>query len=183
MLARMLRIVGGPMFAGKTTWLINTAKALPKERFRLFKPDIDNRFSETMVISHDGDGLTSENISSKNPVFPDMDKDVTTLLIDELNFFNPKTLIPAVKEQLELGKHVYGVGLLYDVNKKVFGATLALAQMADEFIELYANCNGCGVKASNTYRKVKSPKQILIGASDLYGAACDRCWPKLHVFN
>lgn len=175
----MLTIVGGPMFAGKTTWLLKKAKKLSPGSYMVFKPSIDNRYSEDSCVSHNGDKLPAVNLDSKKPKFPQMNGNISTLFIDELNFFDSKRLLTAVKGQIAKERRIIGVGLLYDVQKRPFGATLPLSKAADEFIELYAVCDGCGKKANHTYRKTKEKAQVILGAGETYGACCELCWEKL----
>lgn len=179
----MLIVVGGPMFAGKTTWLINYAKTLPFGSFRLFKPNIDTRYGKDEFVTHDGIQAAAMNISTDRPFFPNMDKSITTIILDELNFFSPDSLLPAVQEQLRLDKTVVGSGLMHDFAKNPFGATPVLSKMADKFVELFARCDGCGEKATHCYRKVKDQNQFLLGAAESYGACCLTCWDSFNTIS
>jgi len=163
------------MFSGKTTWLLNYEKTLPKGTYELFKPTIDTRYSVHEYVSHDGHRLPAHNLSVKDPIFK-LNPNIQTILIDELNFFDPKVITPVLKEQLKLGKTIIVAGLLYDFAKNPFGATLSLSQKADKFIQLFARCDRCGKRASESYRKTTSQEQFLLGAQDVYGASCKRCW-------
>ena len=171
----MLTVIGGPMFSGKTTWLLNYEKTLPKGTYELFKPDIDTRYAVHAYVNHNGEQLPAHNIAITHPHFP-VEKHITTILLDELNFFNITTLLPAIQEQLHMGKDIVAAGLLYDFAHQPFGATIPLAKKADKFIELFAKCDRCGKKASESYRKTKATEQIVLGAQDIYGASCKRCW-------
>jgi thymidine kinase len=70
--------------------------------------------------------------------------------------------------------------LLYDNQKKPFGATLPLSKLADKFIELFAKCDGCGKQANQSYRKTKARNQVILGAGESYGACCEACWSSLN---
>jgi thymidine kinase len=173
----MLTIVGGPMFSGKTTWLIEYTKKLPVGSYTIFKPNIDTRYATNAIVTHNGQSLLAKNLNHINPVFPPLSKKTRTILIDELNFFKLNTLMPALQKQMRLGRHIVGVGLLFDSYKKEFGATAALSMRADTFIELVSVCDGCGKKiAKHSYRKTLTKKQVLIGAGESYGPSCDTCW-------
>lgn len=174
----MLIIVGGPMFSGKTTWLINYLKKLTPGSFELYKPTIDTRYATDACMTHDGESIKAVNLDIHSPHFGSSER-IKIILIDELNFFEPAPLIAAINKELARGKIVVGAGLLFDSNKKVFGATLALSKAAYQFVELTAKCDGCGKAARNSYRKVKAKEQVLLGAKESYGACCDECWEKL----
>ena len=53
-----VEVISGCMFAGKTEELIRRIKVLEfaKKKVLVFKPAIDNRYSETKVVSHAGSG-------------------------------------------------------------------------------------------------------------------------------
>jgi thymidine kinase len=173
-----LIIAGGPMFARKTTWLLEQAENLPPGTYQFFKPGMDNRYGENVVATHDGKSVPALNLDVTNPIFPEMSEEISTVLIDELNFFAFQTLLPQIEKLLDEMRNVVGVGLLYDFQKNPFGATVPLAKMADEFIQLHAICDGCGGPAVNSYRKVEAQGQILVGAAESYGVCCDACWSK-----
>lgn len=172
----MLTVVGGPMFSGKTTWLIEYTKKLVPESFAIYKPNIDTRYATGAVVTHNGQSLAAANIDYKNPHFPPLGKHIKTILIDELNFFSPDPLIREVERHMKLGRAVVGVGLLYDSKKKPFGATLPLSEKADTFVELSALCDGCGKAANHSYRKNQLKDKIVLGAGETYGACCEPCW-------
>ena len=168
------------MFAGKTTWLINYAKTLPFGSFRLFKPNVDTRYGKDHYVTHDGIQESAINISVENPTFPDMDPRITTLLLDELNFFSAETLLPAIQEQRALGRTIVASGLMHDFAKKPFGATPVFANIADTNIELFAICDSCGQNATHSYRKIQHTSQFMLGAKELYGACCLTCWDRFN---
>jgi thymidine kinase len=176
----MLIVVGGPMFAGKTTWLLNYASGQPPQSYRMFKPSMDTRFDVNAAVTHDGARLPALNISIDAPRFPKMPEGVRTILIDELNFFHPETLLPELVTQLELGRTIVAGGLVYDFLKRPFGATLPLSIVADRFVRVYARCDSCGKKAWQSYRKVHTAAQVMLGAEEAYGACCERCWKKFN---
>ena len=49
-----IEMITGPMFAGKSEELLRRINRLKyaKKNFLVFKPQIDNRYSETEVVSH-----------------------------------------------------------------------------------------------------------------------------------
>lgn len=176
----MLTIVGGPMFSGKTTWLINYIEKLTPGSFVLFKPDIDTRFGKNVCMTHHGKSYPATNLSTKKPEFPPMSNTITNILIDELNFFTLENLFDELKEQQKRGRNIVASGLLLDYRKQPFGATLPLSKIADTFIQLYAICDLCKKDAIHSYRKVHEKKQFLLGAKESYGACCDLCWSKMN---
>ena len=51
-----LEVICGPMFSGKSEELLRRLKRaqIAKQSFILYKPAIDNRYSETHVVTHSG---------------------------------------------------------------------------------------------------------------------------------
>ncbi len=179
----MLTLIGGPMFSGKTTWLLDHVKELPSGSFQLFKPNIDVRYGDDELVTHNGERLPARNLSTKKPIFPKLGPEIKTLLIDELNFFQAETLLPALREQEAAGRQIVAAGLLYDFMKQPFGATLPLSKVADHFEQLFARCDRCGKPAEHSYRKTQETDQVVLGAKDKYGACCSECWTVLSAGN
>lgn len=175
-LIRMLTVVGGPMFSGKTTWLITYAATLKAGTFVLFKPDIDTRYGKDICMSHDGKTYPAKNMNARNPVFPRLSRKIKTILIDEVNFFSPDLITEAIQKKIKKGKDIVVAGLLYDYRKQIFGAAVELSKKADRFIQLYAKCDMCKRRAVNSYRKVGKKSQFLLGGGESYGACCDDCY-------
>ncbi len=164
------------MFSGKTTWIIDYVTKLTPGSFVLFKPNIDTRFGKDVCVTHHGKSFPAVNLNTKKIDFSQLKEELTTIVIDELNFFSPDALIPLIKEQQKKGRNIIGAGLLYDYKRQPFGATLPLSKTADSFIRLYARCDRCGKDAGHSYRKVDVKNQFLLGAKETYGACCDDCW-------
>ena len=174
-----LTVITGPMFAGKTTWLLKFIDKFESEHVQLFKPSLDDRYSESEVVTHDGHKHEAGVLSLEDFSLVDLVQDGTKLVgIDELNFFDFQVLFPQIKALLARGVEVVGSGLEFDFAKNPFGATPALLARADKLVRLSAVCDGCQESAGHSYRKVSSGSQVLVGAADSYGACCDGCWER-----
>lgn len=172
-----LTIVTGPMFAGKTTALLEAASAFSPNAILLYKPSIDTRYSKTSIVSHNGKELPALLVDRENPNFKsDLTDAIRAVFIDELNFFEFNKIAPRIKELLSEGITVFGSGLSYDFEKKPFGAVLPLTQIADSVITLTAICDFCGGKAIHSYRKKKLKEYLVVGGAELYGACCEPCF-------
>ncbi|PWU23217.1 hypothetical protein C5B42_03570 [Candidatus Cerribacteria bacterium 'Amazon FNV 2010 28 9'] len=182
-----LKVIQGPMFAGKTTEL-ETAVCMYEEGTAIaIKPSIDNRYSEGRLVSHDEAmrnesdvGIPAFNVDREHSDFlPFLTPAVVLVVIDEVNFFSFEVLAPQIELLLAQGIDVVAAGLAYDAFKQPFGATLELAEIADAVVELTALCE-CGKRAKHSYRKKPIEGQLVVGGADLYGACCDVCW---HLHN
>ncbi|SRR5258708_31280004 len=181
-----LTVIGGPMFAGKTTLLQKRVRDVGQKKTVAIKPSIDVRYDPGRIVTHaQAELLSSKNalgipavvIDLTNPLLSSHVAKTTTLLaVDEANFFAFDILYPEIQKVLALGVNVIVTGLLYDAMKRPFGATLELMEHADEKIVLSAVCVSCGGEAHNTKRLRKEGGQVLVGGADLYAPCCDVCW-------
>jgi thymidine kinase len=169
-----LDAITGCMFAGKTRELIRRIASLKAENFEVcvLKPSIDDRYSQTEIVSHDGfrcQALIVPTDCSKLPDFP-------VIVIDEVQFFQP-SVVEAVQASVRRGCHVIVAGLDLDSNAQPFGPVPALLAFADEVLKLKAECVVCSSKAaSRTYRLSSDTGTILVGGADAYQPRCLACF-------
>lgn len=167
----------GPMFAGKTTYLLNLIKKLNNEfkDFLIVKPILDVRY-----------GVNQEIISHNNETYPCYTvshlADIKTvdlkryMLIEEGQFF--PDLYEYVERWLEEGRYIFVAGLIGDSEQRHFGDMTELMPLAEDIIFLRAKCS-CGKSASFTSLcQKKGEKQILIGGAELYKPTCRECYNK-----
>jgi thymidine kinase len=183
-----LEVIYGPMYSGKTMYLINTCRTA--KNFVVFKPDLDNRYTTRPVLrTHSGVEASAIKIDVHKA--QEIDRVVKELIqiqkvklviIDEVNLFD-KQLIGVVNRLLEKGINVLAAGILLDTEKGDFGQTGPLMALADESLALYAHCDypHCKQPAAFTYAKKVKQTQVMVGATDLYGAACSDHYDILHV--
>lgn len=177
------------MWSDKTTWLIE--KYRHGRRVIAFKPNIDNRYTTKAVLkSHNGGEAKAILVNKDKPkellVLAEKIANLERVIIDETNFFNT-SLISVIEKFVKKGIDVFTAGLLLDSDNREFGPTKQLTKLADEVIEGRARCdyrfaNGvCTRPAKYTYAKKKKESQLVVGAADLYGAACEEHYHLLHV--
>ena len=175
----ILTLAYGPMFSGKTSWLIET---YGDGKGKLaFKPDIDKRYTAKPVLrSHDEQEVPAVllSLTDLSTLYNDVmhgaaKRHLTKVLIDEINFF-PDSIITMIEKILDLGVDVAAAGLLTDSDRGDFGPTRKLMALAVETREFFARCDrvGCEQPALYTYAKKKKETQVVVGAADMYGAAC-----------
>lgn len=182
----MLTVITGPMFAGKTTFLINflIANAKVGRCVACFKPVKDNRYSDETIKTHNGAEYPSISIQSPYeaklvvktaPITNGVTVDIVGF--DEAQFLNTVDLQAVVVELLNIGVDVVIAGLAQNSFGEPFGAMGALMAMADEVIQLPAICAKCKVnKATRTYRKCASVDRVLVGGEKDYEPRCFNCW-------
>ena len=171
-----IELVAGPMFSGKSEELIRLLRraAIARQRIQVFKPALDNRYSEDDVVSHSQWRLPCEVVERAADIHDRLDPRTEVVGIDEGQFFDND--LPAVCTHLaNLGKRVLVAGLDMDYRGVPFGPMPELLAIAEEVHKIQAICARCGSPASYTQRLVEDEKRVLVGATDVYEARCRRC--------
>ncbi|HAV19184.1 MAG TPA: thymidine kinase, partial [Erysipelotrichaceae bacterium] len=85
-----LEVICGCMFAGKTEELIRRINVLTfaKKKIIVFKPKIDNRYSETEIVSHAGAHVPCVVVSKATDILENIQPDTDVVAIDEVQFFD-----------------------------------------------------------------------------------------------
>lgn len=179
-----LEVITGPMFAGKTTELIKRIERqmFAKRRAALFKPSVDNRYSEDEVVAHNG--LRYEAF-----VVPTDERGVQKIVevtkregyevigVDEVQFF-PISIVDALETLADEGVYVIASGLNLDFKADPFPVTKELLVRADNIVYLTAVCTICGRPATRSQRLIDgkpAPRDspvILVGGRESYEARC-----------
>ena len=186
-----LEVITGCMFSGKTEELIRRLERvrIARKEIVLFKPTIDNRYSERAVVTHYGREfaahllppgeeslVTLERIVGNNEI-----KSATVIAFDEGNFFSEK--LPALCEELvSSGKRVIVAGLDLTFAGEPFGPMPTLMSLADDVDKLHAVCVKCGGEATRTQRLIDGKPApatdavIKVGGTEFYEARCRSCY-------
>ncbi|WP_461866420.1 thymidine kinase [Thermococcus sp.] len=179
-----LEVITGPMFAGKTTELIKRIERqiFAKRKAALFKPAIDNRYSESEVVAHNGLRYDAFVIPTDEEGVI-MIEDITrkegfeVIGIDEVQFF-PISIVEMLNRLADDGIYVIASGLNLDFKGDPFPVTKELLVRADNIIYLTAVCTVCGAPATRTQRMINgkpAPRNspvILVGGRESYEARC-----------
>ena len=174
--------ISGCMFAGKTEELIRRIKVLEfaRKEILVFKPSIDNRYSDTMVVSHAGSSVESIVVKKASEIL-DYVKDTTDVVaIDEVQFFDEE-ICEVCDTLANRGIRVMSAGLDTDFRGEPFGPMPKLITQAEFVTKLTAVCNKCGAPATRTQRIINGKPAhyddpiILVGAAESYEARCRHC--------
>jgi len=171
-----IEVICGPMFSGKTEELL---RRLRRARFAnqpiaIFKPVIDNRFSELNIVSHDANFYPSLLIANASDMIKNKGN-AKVVAFDEAQFFDES--VTDVAEQLALeGVRVIASGLDMDFMGKPFGPMPSLMAIADNMTKLSAICAVCGADATHSFRKTNHTSRVVIGAKEYYEPRCRTCF-------
>ncbi len=170
-----LTVVTGPMFSGKTSYLLNVAKS---QDAIVIKPAMDIRYSDTKCVSHDGISVTALSVSL--PIHLTKAQSYNLICFDEIQFFiDPHyrgDIIKTIQVFLRGGKDVLANGLDMNWKGDPFAVTASLCGMADEIVKLKARCTICGNPASKSYKTTDNQVVIELGNEDIYEARCNAHW-------
>ena len=172
-----IEVITGSMFSGKSEELIRRLRRaqIAKQKVQIFKPLIDDRFSEDQIVSHSDMRIASQNVRSSNELVTYVDEDTEVVGIDEGQFFDPG--LPAACNTLaDRGKRVIVAGLDQDYLGRPFEPMPQLLAIAEYITKTLAICVVCGDPANHTQRLVASSDRVLVGASGMYEARCRRCF-------
>jgi thymidine kinase len=183
-----LEIVCGPMFSGKTSFLL--------DKLLLFK---ELGYS-VVYINHMSDTRNVNNYSSHNLLYNNTTLDLDNVKVAALSSFNPEkydiigideaqffeaemvgTIVDWVDRQ---NKYVIVCGLNGTFDRQKFGHVLDLIPFADSVIFKNAYCKECKNDTNTLERAIftkhfsKSNNVIDIGGADKYKAVCRACFLK-----
>ena len=180
-----LRIIVGPMFAGKTSEIQSVVRRYGclGKKVLVLTADIDMRYQEgtavVAVVNHDKTAIPASAVGLELlcdvlgwPAFTE----AAAVVIDEAQFFRG-CLVQFVQAAVEThGKHVVVVGLDSDAERRPFGDVLALAALADSIEKKTALCRRCGDGTPAIFTRAFTAKesQVAVGGADMYEPVCRR---------
>jgi thymidine kinase len=172
-----LEVITGSMFSGKSEELIRRLRRaqIAKQHVQIFKPALDNRFSEAEIVSHSAMKIPSTSVSTAKELFENVRPETEVVGVDEGQFFDAE--LPVVLSKLaDAGKRVIVAGLDTDYLGKPFEPMPQLLAIAEYITKTLAICMVCGGPANHTQRLVASKERVLVGASGTYEARCRHCF-------
>ncbi len=173
-----IEIITGSMFSGKTEELI---RRLRRAQFaglkvEIFKPSLDNRYSELRVVSHDEKSIVSTPVDNAASIQL-LAGDVDVVGIDEAQFFDD-SVIDVCNSLADNGVRVIVAGLDMDFMGKPFGPIPKLLSVAEYITKVHAICMRCGNLAQYSFRKSVEEQVVLLGEKDKYEPLCRTCFNK-----
>lgn len=171
-----LHLVVGPMWAGKSSYILNKIRRYSAIGWYVcvVTSAIDNRYGESIISSHDGDGYTATAVMNLLPLRDtDIYKNSKAIILDESQFFDDLVnfVLKAVEED---GKHVIAVGLDGDSERRSFGDILKLIPYSDSIEKITSLCSECkdGTAAIFSHRCIQTEEQVAVGGKNMYQPLC-----------
>lgn len=174
-----IEVICGSMFSGKSEELIRRIRRaqFARQNVVVFKPTIDNRYSEESICSHNGNQIVAIPITDSIDIFKYVTFETDLIGIDEVQFFDDN-IVEVIVQLANKGYRVVVAGLDLDFRGVPFGPVPALMAMAESVTKLQAVCHVCGSPAWCSQRLVNgSPAPyessiIQVGAAESYEARC-----------
>ncbi|QII72563.1 MULTISPECIES: thymidine kinase [Apibacter] len=163
-----IEVICGSMFSGKTEELIRRLKRaeFAKQKVEIFKPAMDVRYDETLVVSHDQTSYPSTPID--NPLeIPLLAADCDVVGIDEAQFFSD-TIVEVCNLLANQGKRVIVAGLDMDFKGRPFGPMPFLMATAEYVTKVHAVCVKTGNLANYSHRISSGENLVELGEKDKY---------------
>lgn len=172
-----VEVICGSMFSGKTEELIRRMRRaqFANQKIAIYKPAIDVRYSEDLVVSHDAHKIESHPINDPKLMLEAIENGTEVVGIDEAQFFN-ESIIEVVQTLADAGVRVIIAGLDTDFLGKPFGPMPALMAIAEDVQKVHAICVKCGSPAQHSHRLSRSSKLVVLGEKDIYEPLCRHCY-------
>ena len=174
-----LHLKVGPMYAGKTSKLIETYEEClyNDEKTIVLTHSAEIRYSIDKLSTHDQKKISCfkcESIKSFMNDYKDEIESCKFILIDEGQFFHDLTETLYLVNTLN--KHLFVFGLDGDFQRNKFGQILDLIPHCDTVEKMSATCSICRRSAIFSDRMNESTEQTQVGSCGMYRPLCRECY-------
>ncbi len=163
-----IEVICGSMFSGKTEELIRRLKRaqFAKQKVEIFKPAVDTRYDDEMVVSHDESEIRCTPVPSSANITL-LANDIDVVGIDEAQFFDDE-IVRVCNDLANRGIRVIVAGLDMDFQGNPFGPMPALMATAEYVTKVHAVCTKTGNLAHYSHRTVADDSLVLLGELQEY---------------
>ena len=163
-----IEVICGSMFSGKTEELIRRLKRsqFANQKIAIFKPSIDLRYEDEMIISHDQNQIQSTSVPAAANI-PILADGCDVVGIDEAQFFDTE-IIQVCNHLANSGIRVIVAGLDMDYQGNPFGPMPGLMATAEYVTKVHAVCTRSGNLANYSYRISADKSLVHLGEKESY---------------
>jgi thymidine kinase len=165
-----MEVICGSMFSGKTEELIRRLRRaeLAQQKVAVFKPEMDQRYAQHNVVSHDSNEFAALAVKNASAVLTQaIGYDVVGL--DEAQFFDDE-IVAVCNTLANNGVRVIIAGLDMDYKGIPFGSMPQLMATAEYVTKVHAICSRTGRLAQYSYRLDSNEDLVLLGETQEYQA-------------
>jgi len=172
-----IEVICGSMFSGKSEELIRRLRRaqIARQKVQVFKPLVDDRYSQEHIVSHNDQKIPSESVSCAKEILGRTDPDTQVVGIDEAQFLGME-LVDICEHLANEGKRVIVAGLDQDFRGRPFEPIPQLLAVAEYITKTMAVCMVCGQPANRSQRLVDSDERVVVGAEGAYEPRCRGCF-------
>lgn len=165
-----MEVICGSMFSGKTEELIRRLRRaeMAGQNVEIFKPQIDTRYDEENVVSHNKNEIRSTPISSSNEILL-LGSNCDVIGIDEAQFFDDG-IVEVANQLANNGIRVVIAGLDMDFKGRPFGPMPYLMATAEYVTKVHAICRRTGNLANYSMRITNNEDLVELGEQGSYEA-------------
>ena len=158
-----IEVICGSMFSGKTEELIRRLRRaqFAKQTVEIFKPTVDNRYAEELVVSHDENEIRCTPVPSSANIRL-LANNIDVVGIDEAQFFDEE-IVNVCNDLANRGIRVIVAGLDMDFKGKPFGPMPALMATAEYVTKVHAVCTKTGNLAHFSHRTIPDDRLVVLG--------------------
>lgn len=181
-----IEIITGPMFAGKTTYIINEYKKYNKNETIVFNHTFDTRYFDTkdVISTHNRDTIPCIKAQDCDSIYLYLItncfiNNIKNIIIDECQFFTDiyKLINLLNKSKLPL-ENIILAGLNLDAKGNIFNIEFKrIFQYANKIHMLEAKCYKCEEPAQYSICLVKNnleKNNVLVGNNNIYQPSCEK---------
>ena len=163
-----IEVITGSMFSGKTEELIRRLKRakFAKQKVEIFKPQVDNRYDEDKVVSHDANEIISTAVPAAANIRLLADN-CDVVGVDEAQFFDDE-IVSVCNDLANRGVRVIVAGLDMDFKGNPFGPMPNLMAVAEYVTKVHAICTRTGQLAHHSFRKNENERLVMLGETEEY---------------
>jgi thymidine kinase len=163
-----IEVITGSMFSGKTEELIRRLKRakFAKQKVEIFKPEVDSRYDDDKVVSHDSNEIISTAVPAAANIRLLADN-CDVVGIDEAQFFDDE-IVSVCNDLANRGVRVIVAGLDMDFKGNPFGPMPNLMAVAEYVTKVHAICTRSGQLAHHSFRKNENERLVMLGETEEY---------------
>lgn len=165
-----MEVICGSMFSGKTEELIRRLRRaeMAGQSVEIFKPKIDNRYSDEEVVSHNQNKIRSTAVENPSEILL-LGSNCDVVGIDEAQFFD-ESIVDIANQLANSGIRVVIAGLDMDYLGRPFGPMPNLMATAEYVTKVHAICRQTGNLANYSFRTTESNSLVDVGETEKYEA-------------
>lgn len=169
-----MEVICGSMFSGKTEELIRRLRRAKMAglQVEIFKPQIDTRYDEQDVVSHNHNKIKSTPVENPNEILL-LGSTCDVVGIDEAQFFDDN-IVEVANHLANNGVRVIIAGLDMDFMGRPFGPMPYLMATAEYVTKVHAICKKTGNLANYSMRISGTNDLVQLGENDSYEAVSRR---------